>query len=255
MKKCLFVVFIVILIPFASLHAQDFVRMLRNADALVNFPASDFSAEYTIVRDVPAEGRSTIVCAIFRRDAEKKYVIIIKEPAINRGQGYLKLDETIWFYDPESRKFNSTSSKERFQNSIARNSDFTRSTMADDYDVTAGEKAKLGVYDCSLLRLRANNTEVAYPLGRVWISEDGLVRKMENMSLSGQLMRTIAVSGYQKLGEKFVPNKILIVDNLTGTKVDNTLVHEKIQISIAKASTQKLPDSVFSKTFLESMSK
>jgi hypothetical protein len=255
MTKAFFIAFIVLLFPCAASPAQDFMHMLRNADAMVNFPGNDFSAEYTIVRDVPAEGRSTTVCAVFRRDSQKKYVIIIKEPAMNRGQGYLKLDETIWFYDPESRKFNSTSSRERFQNSIARNSDFTRSTLAEDYTVTAGEKTTLGVYSCWLLSLRANTTEVTYPLLKVWISEDGLVRKMENLSLSGQLMRTIAVSGYKKLDNKYVPNKILIVDNLSGTMVNGTMVYEKIQISIAKASMKSLPDAVFSKTFLESMSK
>ena len=96
-------------------------------------------------------------------------MIIIKRPEINRGQGYLKLEGTVWFYDPESRKFNSTSSRERFQNSVARNSDFTRSTLAEDYDVVSGEKTKLGIYDCWLLSLRANNTEVTYPLMKLWI--------------------------------------------------------------------------------------
>jgi len=252
-KRALFLIF-ALLVPAAGLSAQDFKQMLRRADALVNFPDSDFSAEYTIVRDVPGEGRSTTVCAIFRRDADKKYVIIIKQPEINRGQGYLKLEDTVWFYDPESRKFNSTSSRERFQNSVARNSDFTRSTLAEDYDVVAGEKTKLGIYDCWLLSLRANNTEVTYPLMKLWISDDGLVRKMENYSLSGQLMRTIAVPSYQKLEGRYVANKILIIDDLSGRKLNGTIVHEKVQISVAKASLKRLPDSVFSKTFLESMS-
>lgn len=237
------------------LPAQDFTQMLRNADNLVNFPGTDFSGEYTIDRTVPGEGRSATVCVILRRDSEKKYVIIIKEPALNRGQGYLKLDDTIWFYDPESRKFNSTSSRERFQNSIARNSDFTRSTMAEDYDVVNGEKTTLGAYTCWLLTLKANNTEVTYPHMKIWISDDGLVRKAENYSLSKQLMRTIAVPGYQKIGSKYVPVKMMIVDNLRGTTVNGVLKHETVWITVAKASLKPLPDSVYSKTFLESMSK
>ncbi len=254
MKKRFLILVMAMLLPASFLSAQDFKQMLRQADALVDFPASDFSAEYTIVRDVPADGQSTTVCAIFRRDADKKYVIIVKEPELNRGQGYLKLEDTVWFYDPESHKFNSTSSRERFQNSIARNSDFTRSTLAEDYDVVSGEKTTLGVFTCWLLSLRASSTEVPYPLAKLWISEDGLVRKMENYSLSGQLMRTIAVPGYQKLEGKYVANKVLIIDELTGTKVNGKVVHEKVQISVSKASLKRLPDSVFSKTFLESMS-
>jgi hypothetical protein len=254
MRKAI-VFFWLVLAAAAAGFAEDFTALLKNADALVNFPESDFSAEYTIIREVPGEGLNTTECVIFRRDAARQYVIVITAPKINKGQGYLKMDETIWFYDPESRKFNSTSSRERFQNSIARNADFTRSTLAEDYAVAKGEKTKLGVYDCWLLDLKAARDGVTYPAGRLWVSTDGLVRKLENYSLSGQLLRTIAVSGYQKLGARFVPNKILILDNLKGKTENGRLVHEKIQITIAKPSQKALPDSVFSKTFLETMSK
>ncbi len=121
----------------ADIHAVDFKNMLEKADALVSFPGQDFSAEYTIVKEVPREGRTTTVAVIFRRDSDEKYVIVIVEPEINKGQGYLKAGDTLWFYDPESRRFNSTSSKERFQNTNARNSDFTRSTLAQDYNVVS----------------------------------------------------------------------------------------------------------------------
>ncbi|RPJ06797.1 MAG: outer membrane lipoprotein-sorting protein [Spirochaetaceae bacterium] len=253
--KTIFVTAALGLAFLSAASAQDFKAMLRYADSLVTYTGVDFSAEYTIVRDIPKQGMSTTECAMFRRDSEKKYVIIITKPDINKGQGYLKMDDTVWFYDPESRKFNSTSSRERFQNSNARNSDFTQSTMAQDYDVVSGKQVTLGIYKCWLLDLKANNDRVEFPIMKIWISEDGLVRKAENYSLSGQLLRTMAVAGYQKIGEKFVPNKILLVDNLAGAEVNGTFVHEKTQITINRPSLKTLPDSVFSKTFLETSSR
>jgi hypothetical protein len=255
MKRRIVLFVLLMFISLAFIYSQDFKQMLHNADALVNFPNSDFSGEYTIVRDVPKQGRTTTRCVIFRRDSAKTFTIIIMEPAINKGQGYLKMNDTIWAYDPESRKFNSTSSKERFQNSNARNSDFTQSTLAEDYDVVKGEQVKLGVFDCWLLDLKANNDEVTYPVMKIWISADGLVRKTEDYSLSNQLLRTTAISGYQKLQEKYVPTKILFVDNLVGAMVDGVFVHEKTQITINKPSLKALPDSVFSKSFLENVSR
>jgi len=227
--------------------------MLRKADALVSFPGQDFSAEYTIVRDVPQVGRNTTVCVIFRRDSEKKYTIVIKAPEINKGQGYLKVGDTIWFYDPESRKFNTTSSRERFQNSIASNADFTQSTLAEDYEVTGGEKVKLEAFDCWLLDLKAKTTAVTYPYMKIWVSDEGLVRKMENYSLSKQLLRTIAVVGYRRLGQKYVPQSIRIQDELKGAMVESKMVHENVLITITKPSLVKRPDSVYSKAFLESL--
>jgi len=248
-------IFIFLFLLLSQAYTQDFKEMLRQADALVTFNESDFSAEYTIVREVPGKGQSTTVCIIFRRDKDNKYVILITEPAINKGQGYLKLGDTVWFYDPESRKFNSTSSRERFQNSIARNSDFTRSTLAQDYDVIKGERVMLGVYNCWLLSLKANNNEVNYPYSKIWISDDGLVRKIENYSLSQQLMRTIAIAGYQKIGNRYVPQKIIIVDNLSAVEIDGKTLYEKVQITISKPSLKPLPDSVFSKAFLENITR
>ncbi len=235
------------------LYGVDFTELLEKADGLVNFPDSDFSAEYTIVQDRPGQGQTTTVSAVFRRDSDKKYVIIILKPEISKGQGYLKMEDTLWFYDPESRRFNSTSSKERFQNSNARNSDFTRSTLALDYDVLEGERVKLGRFDCWLLELKANNNEVTYPLMRIWISDDGLVRKTEDYSLSGQLLRTTAIPDYQLTGNKYVPVRILFIDNLAGAIIGGKFVHEKTQITIAGPSLKSVPNSVFSKTFLENI--
>ena len=183
---------------------------------------------------------------VFRRDRQEKYAIVIMEPSINKGQGYLKLEDSLWFYDPESRRFNYSSSKERFQNTNARNSDFTRSTLAADYDVVSGEAVRLGRYDCWKLTLKANNNEVTYPHMTLWVDSDYLVRKTEDYSLSGQLLRTTAFPSYQEVEGRIVPRKFLLIDTLAG---------EKTQFSISKVSFDRLPDTTFSKQFLEKVNK
>jgi len=212
---------------------------------------SDFSAEYTIVHDIPGEGRDTTVAAVFRRDSREMYTIIVTQPSINRGQGYLKLEDTLWFYDPEGRRFNYSSSKDRFQNSNARNSDFTQSTLAQDYNVLSGTRETLGNYNCWVLELEANNDEVTYPKMKIWISDDYLVRKTEDYSLSGQLLRTTAIPSYQKVGSRYVPSSVYIFDILEGAEVNGKFVNEKTVISIARPTFRDIPDSVFTKTFLE----
>ena len=230
-------------------------ELLARVDALVSYFDTDFSGEYTIVQDKPGQARSTTIAGVFRRDASETYVIVIMEPLISKGQGYLKQGNTLWFYDPQSRRFNTTSSTERFQNTNARNSDFTRSTLAQDYKVVAGEDAVLGRFKCRLLRLEAVTTEVTYPKMKVWISEDGLLRKSEDYSLSGQLLRTSAIPDYHHIGRRFVPKQILFVDTLKGAVINGTFVNERTQITITKPSFSKVADSTFSKTFLESVNR
>jgi hypothetical protein len=237
-----------------SLRAEDFHDLLVKADSLASYNTEDFSAEYTVVYDKPGEGRNTTVSAVFRRDKQEKYVIIMLEPDINKGQGYLKQEDTLWFYDPEGRRFNTSSSKDRFQNSNARNSDFTKSTLADDYIVVKGESVKLGKYDCWLLDLKANNDEVTYPIMKIWISDDNLVRKTEDYSLSNQLLRTTAIPSYLHVNDKYVPQSVYIFDALEGAVINGKFKNETTIISISKPSFRDIPDNVFTKTFLEKSS-
>lgn len=244
-----------VLFPFFKLWAISDEELLKNADALASYYDTDFSAEYTIVQEKPGQARSTTVAGIFRRDSRETYVIVILQPAISRGQGYLKQGNTLWFYDPESRRFNTTSSVERFQNTNARNSDFTRSTLAQDYRITKGEDGILGRFRCRVLSLESEGTEVTYPRMKVWISEDGLIRKSEDYSLSGQLLRTTAIPDYYHIGNRYVPKRILFVDELRGATINGGMVNERTQITITRPSFEKQADSVFSKTFLESVNK
>jgi len=235
-------------------NTQD-QQLLARVDSLVSYLDSDFQAEYVIVQDKPGQGRSTTVAGIFRRDAREQYVIVIMEPQINRGQGYLREGNTLWFYDPQSRRFNSTANANRFQNTNARNSDFTRSTLARDYRVVSGEDVRLGRYNCRLLTLEATTNEVTYPRMKVWISEDNLLRKVEDYSLSGQLLRTSVIPDYYNIGGRFVPRQILFVDELLGAVVNGTFVNERTQIIINRPSFGRIADSVFSLTFLETVNR
>jgi len=238
-----------------SLYAVSDQELLVKVDSLVSYYNVDFSAEYTIVQEKPGQGLSKTVVGIFRRDSNETYVIIVMEPLISKGQGYLKQGKTLWFYDPESRYFNTTSNTDRFQNTNARNSDFTRSTLSEDYKVIAGEDVTLGRFKCRLLTLEAVTKEVTYPKMKVWISEDGLLRKSEDYSLSGQLLRTSAIPDYYSINGRYVPKQILFVDALQGATINGKFVNEKTQITISKPSFNKLADSVFSKTFLETVNK
>jgi len=253
MKKLYFLFFLTASLFFAAANVWALTdqELLARVDASVSYYGVDFSAEYTIVQDKPGQGLSTTVAGVFRRDSRRTYVIIVMQPLATKGQGYLKEDETLWFYDPEGRRFNTSRSSDRFQNTNARNSDFTRSTLAEDYRVVSGADDVLGRFKCRVLTLEAVTTQVTYPRMKVWISEDGLLRKSEDYSLSGQLLRTSAIPDYHQIGGRFVPRQMLFVENLRGAVVNGRFVNEKTQITISRPSFERVADSVFSKTFLE----
>ena len=103
--------------------------------------------------------------------------------------------------------------------------------------------------------MEAKIDDVVYPKVKVWISiYDGLIRKKEDYSLSGQLLRTTAIPSYQLIGSRSIPVSMLIVDNLKGKKINDKMQYEKTQITIKNVSFAKQKDSVFTKSFFEMMS-
>jgi outer membrane lipoprotein-sorting protein len=225
--------------------------VLRVIDAQVSFLDQDFAAEYTVTQEKPGQGSSVTKAAVFRRDREDKFLILILEPTADQGKGYLKIGDTLWVYDPVSRRFNVSSARNRFQNSNARNSDFTSSTLARDYRIAGESAQRLGAYATRVYELEAAHSDVNFAFMKIWVDENNLVRKFEDYSLSRQLLRTTAIPTYQRIGERFIPAHIVIVDALQGRTVNGTFRNERTLITVAKPTLKRLPDLIFTQAYLE----
>jgi outer membrane lipoprotein-sorting protein len=226
-------------------------RILQRVDDLVTFANEDFSAEYTVTEVRPGAGNSRTTFVLFRRDRMASYTILIQEPAQDRGKGYLRIDDNLWLYDPAARRFTVVGGADRFQNTNARNSDFNRSTLASDFRITGVATEQLGAYATTVYDLEATHDDVTFPRMRIWIDEQGLVRKAEDYSLAGRHMRTTAIPDYRRLEDRFVPVQIVIQDELRGREVDGQFRNERTLITVRRESLQTLPDMVFTRTFLE----
>lgn len=234
---------------FTAAQSRD---ILSRVDSLVSFQDSDFSAEYTVTQERPGLGTSVTRMTMFRRDRADSYTILIMEPAVDRGKGYLRIGNTLSLFDPADGRWTTTSARDRFQNTNARNSDFTQSTLAQDYRIVGHTTEQLGAFMTDVYDLEAITDDVSFPRMRIWIDENGLVRKFEDYSLSGQHMRTTAIPSYRRLGENtFVPVRIVIQDELRGRTVDGRFRNERTIISVDRPSLQSVPDMVFTRAFLE----
>ena len=247
------------ILPAFSITKAQTEQLLQLAEDNSGFYETDFSGNYTVVQEKPGEGKNVTEAILYRRDKTGKWTILITGPAKEKGKGYLQYDDNIWFFDPADRRFTFTSAKDKFQNTNANNSDFTPQHYARDYSIKSFEEVKLGNMDCVLFELTAKVENVTYPMLKIWVTkDDGLVRKKEDYSLSGQKLRTTAVPSYQivksSTGTYSVPVSMLIQDNLRGKKIGDKLQYEKTQITIKNVSFEKVSDSVYTKPYLEMMS-
>ncbi len=229
----------------AGAATTDFKAILAQIDKMQDFGSSDFSAVYNIVSEKPGENPATTQIKIFRRDLQNQILILLQKPEKQKGQGYLKIDDNVWFYDPESGNFSHSTMKENINNTDAKSSDFKRYTFAADYDIQKTEEGKLGSYEVWIFTLAAKNTEVSYQKIRLTVRKDKAVPlKEEDFSVSDRLMRTtLFLPTYIKAGDRQIPAKIKMVDELN--KGNQSV------LTISDVTVSKLPDSVFTKAFLE----
>ena len=235
-----------LLVPLLGWAADevDYAALLRAIDQSRSFDTTDFSAVFTVVSEKPDEETSVFKAQMFRRDAQDKFVMVFLEPDVQRGQGYLQVDDNLWFYDPDSRKFSHSSVRESLQDSEARNSDLNQSSLAEDYTVEAASAGRLGRYDVHVLELSARHNEVSFPHLKLWIRRDNdLVLKAQNFSLSGRLVRSDYFPKYVRVESRFLPLQMLFVDELKEG--------ERTQVTMANTSLARVPDSVFTKSYLE----
>ena len=239
-----------------ALTKEEALLLLQKTDASTAFNGTDFSANYSLVQDKPGQGKNSMTAIMYRRDSESSYTILITGPAKDKGKGYVQFDSNIWFYDPKDNQFVFTSAHDKFQGSNANNSDFTPQHYARDYSIESAVRVKLGSLECVQFTLKAAVTDVDYPLIKLWVTEsDSLIRKREDYSLSGQLLRTMAIPSYQKYEKFSVPDKMLFVDSLRGKKINGKMQYEKTQITISNVSFAKQSDTVYTKKYVENMSK
>lgn len=242
-----------LLLPSAVAGAQgakspDTKAILTELDNLGNFPGKDYSALFTIVSEKPGQKQTVTQARVFRRDKKDQFVILVMLPEVNKGQGYMREEDNVWFYDPTSRKFSFSSIKENLQDSEAKNADFTQYKYVDDYKVESVAEATIGKYPVWVLDLRALNNEVPYERVKLHVRKDRtMLLKREDFSVSGRLMRTSLYPKYVELEGKLIPSQTLIVDEIN--------VGEKSQLTMAEQSVAPLPDKVFTKAFLEQVNR
>lgn len=229
----------------AMAQTPNYEAIVKAANDATDFTGQDFSGVFTIVTDKPGKKQSVTQVRMFRRDAKDQFLMLIQLPEADKGQGYLKEGDNLWYYDPTSRKFSHSSMKEALADSEAQNEDFNNDDTLEDYTVAEGSEGMLGKFPVWIILMKAKHSDVSYDQMRFYIRKDQpLALKAEYLSLNGRLMRTMLYPKYAEVSKgKYFPSQMLAIDEIN--------VGEKSQISLAELSVERLPDKVFTKAFLE----
>jgi hypothetical protein len=186
---------------------------------------------------------------VYRRSEDQRFMILFTKPKAQEGQGYLRIDKNLWFYDPNVGKC------ERIGGTNSRRSDFDESRLAEEYEPEFLGEEKLGAYTAQILNLKGKpNLDLAFPVIKLWLDKDTKnILKRQEFALSGRLLRTSYYPKWKKLfseskkAEIWYPQELRFFDEVE--KANQTL------ILIKTVDLKPLEPNLFTKAWLESKSR
>jgi outer membrane lipoprotein-sorting protein len=192
---------------------------------------------------------------VFRRSKDQRFMILFTKPKASQGQGYLRIDKNLWFYDPSVGKWERRTERERIGGTNSRRSDLDESRLAEEYDPEDNGEAKLGAYTAQVMTLKGKpGIDLAYPVIKLWVDKATKnVLKRQEFALSGRLLRTSYYPKWKKAYSEskkmdvWFPQEMRFYDEVE--KANSTL------ILIRSVDMKPLEPNLFTKAWLESKSR
>jgi outer membrane lipoprotein-sorting protein len=239
---------------YAALTSQQMVDLLKMVDDRQK-NNGDWRAQAYLEQKEKDKVDTVYETEYFRRSSDQKFMILFTKPKSSAGQGYLRIDKNLWFYDPSVGKWERRTERERIGGTNSRRSDFDESRLAEEYDPADEGEEKLGVYTAQKLKLTGKpGQDLAFPVVHIWIDKESKnILKRQEYALSGRLLRTSYYTKWKKIyspskkGDTWYPEEIRFYDEVE--KANQTLV------MIKSVDPNALPQNLFTKAWLESKSR
>ncbi len=221
-------------------HARSIVE---KADK-VRFPAEGFQVDIVINssrQDKEVEQRKYRVLS----KGNENTVVMVTEPAAERGQIILMKGRDLWVFMPEVSQPVRISLAQRLTGQVA-NGDLARANFAGDYNPKVLRTEKIGNETYQVLELIAVDRSVTYQRVMYWVSEkSGWPFKAEFYSLSNRLMKKCSYENFQSLAGRVRPTRLVMEDALRSG--------EKSVLDYSEMKIRDLPDKIFTKEYLKKL--
>ena len=243
---------LLLLVISMSAFAQDIVapapaddpnarRIVEEADRN-RFPAEGFQVDVAIVttgkEKAPDERRYRVLSK-----GNENTVVMITEPASERGQILLMKGHELWIFLPNVSQPVRLSLAQRLTGQVA-NGDLARANFAGDYNPRLVRTDTIDGEKYSVLELVAVDRSVTYQRVVYWVRESNSApHKAEFYSASNRLLKTCLYDKFEKILGKVRPTRLVMEDALRSG--------EQSVLEYSAMKLRDLPDKVFTKDYLK----
>ena len=229
----------------APLPADDaLARSILEKSDQIRFPSQDFQVDVDIASASLGEATEKHKYRILSKGNDNTVVMIL-EPASERGQIMLMKGRDLWVFMPNVSQPIRLGLAQRLTGQVA-NGDLARANFAGDYTPRLLRIDKLDGEDYYVLELLAVDRSVTYHRVLLWVNKANYrPRKAEFYSLSNRLLKTSTYEHFETMADKQRPTMMRIQDAL---KTGDASVLEYSNMKL-----RDIPDKVFSKDYLKKL--
>ena len=216
-------------------------KIVEEADA-IRFPREGFQVDVTIntsTDDSAAEERKYRVLS----KGNENTVVMITEPASERGQIMLMKGRDLWVFLPNVSQPVRLSLSQRLTGQVA-NGDLARANFAGDYVPRILRTETIEGEAYYVLELNAIDRGVTYQRVVYWVRKSNFwPHRAEFYSASDRLLKTCTYQDFQKMAGHVRPTRVVMEDALRKS--------ERSTLEYSGMKMRELPDKIFTKDYLK----
>ena len=215
--------------------------IVEKAD-LVRFPREAFQVDVDITTSRPGQRPEVRKYRVLSKGNENTVVMIL-EPASERGQNLLMKGRDLWVFMPNVSQPVRLSLSQRLTGQVA-NGDLARANFTGDYAPKLLRTETIDGEPYQVLELTGVDRGVTYQRVVYWVRQsNGSPHRAEFYSASNRLLKTCRYERYQTMAGRARPTRLVMEDALRQG--------EQSVLDYGDMKLRDLPDKVFTKDYLK----
>lgn len=230
--------------PAAGVSAAIDARSIVEKADRIRFPADGFEVTVTVRSQGADKAQETRKYQVLSKGNENT-VVMVTEPAAERGQIILMKGRDLWVFMPEVSQPVRLSLAQRLTGQVA-NGDLARANFSGDYNPQVLRAETIDGEPYWVLELTAVDRGVTYQRVVYWVHQaSNAPFKAEFYSLSNRLLKRCRYDNFQKAAGNVRPMRLVMEDALR--------VSEQSVLEYSAMKPRDLPDKVFTKEYLKKL--
>jgi len=228
---------LITILSTSPVYAIDGTELLKQVDQ--NLQPASYETYRTLTNIEPDGTKKEYLLYSVVKNQEKMIVLVV-EPANEKGRAVLRLGDNIWLYTPNAKKSLSTTGQQSMVGGVFNNSDIMRREFSEEYQVVKVEDEA----DHYLFSLKAKYNSVAYDKLKMSVDKKALVPiSIQAFAETGLLVKTFQYKEIKDFGDGVTRPSVVETESPLQKSYKSVMLYSRI-------TKRQFEDEIFNMDYL-----